>query len=179
MRRIKRQAAVAAALAVGMVGAAAVHAQDANSSYIGFSVGQSDPSDNDLDSDTGFRLLGGYMFTPNWGVEVGYMDAGEFDGPGNRTTEVDGAYIAGVGAFSASDRMRIFGKLGLMHYGIENFRGGNQTFEDDGTELMFGLGGDYYVTDRLALGLEYNRVNDVDEIDVDNIWLNLRYDLGM
>lgn len=51
--------------------------------YAGASAGQSDfkldcdPGATCDTKDTGFKLFGGYMFTPNFGIEVAYFDMGK------------------------------------------------------------------------------------------------------
>jgi OOP family OmpA-OmpF porin len=178
MRRNKRLAVLAAAVALGLAGTAS--AQNTAGSYIGASIGQTDPSDGDLDSDTGFKLFGGYMYTPALGVEVGYLDGGEFDGKGGfsgGSAEMDGAYVAGVGSFAASDRIVIFGKVGFLHWGLDTNSPGGGRGEDDGTELMLGLGVEYLINPGLSVGAEYNQYNDVGDTDVDGLFLNVRYDL--
>jgi OmpA-OmpF porin, OOP family len=179
MRPHKQLAAMAAAAVIGISGAFTVQAQDSFGGYIGGSVGKTDVDAGDLDSATGIRIYGGYMFTPMYGVEVGYIDAGEFDGKGafsNTSVEASGAYVSGVAVYPASDRVDVFGKLGFFHYESDAQVGGNTVASDDGTELMFGLGLDYSITPMVKIGAEYNRVADVEDVDVDAFWFNVRYD---
>lgn len=175
MQHYKRLAAVAAAAAMGLAVAGAAQAQSTFGGYAGGSIGQADSGESDLDSSTAYRLFGGYMFTPNWGVEAGYLDAGEFESDGAVSVEGDGMYLVGVGAYPATDRIRIFGKLGVFHYEYDVLNNGNSIENDDGTEMLIGVGVDFALTPTIALGAEYNQV-DVDDFDVDAFWLNLQVD---
>ncbi len=76
MRKSLRRLVVAAALGVASSSAFA-------QGYVGGSIGQSDA---DLDragtiscdnKDTGFKVFGGYMFHPNFGIELAYADLGK------------------------------------------------------------------------------------------------------
>lgn len=175
-----KQLGIMLAAAMGLAVAGTAQAQDTIGGYIGASVGQTDPSVSDLDSSTGYRVFGGYMFSPNYGVEVGYTDAGEFDGKGafaGTSVEATGAYVAAVGSMPLSDRVSLFGKAGFFHYEFDALVNGNTVQSDDGTELMLGIGVNYAVTPSVAVGAEYNTVSDVDETDVDAIWFNVRVDM--
>ncbi len=181
MQRYKQLTVMAAAAIMGLGAAGAAHAQGFGG-YIGASVGQADTDASDLDSSTGFRILGGYMYNDNFGVEVGYMDIGEFDGnspTSNASIEADGAYVAGVGVYPLSDRFNLFGKVGLFHYEYDVLVNGSSVENNDGTEMLLGLGVDYSLTPAIAIGAEYNQVSDIDESDVDAIWLNVRYNMGL
>ncbi len=180
MQRHKQLGITAVAAAMSLTIAGAAQAQDTFGGYIGGSVGQTDASDNNLDSATGYRIFGGYMFSPNYGVEVGYIDAGDFDGKGAfaaASVEATGAYVAAVGSMPLNDRFSLFGKAGFFHYEFDVNMNGNTVQSDDGTELLLGVGIDYSLTPSVSVGAEYNTVSDVDETDVDAIWLNVRVDM--
>lgn len=69
------------------------------------------------DTDSGFKLFGGYKFNQNFGAEVGFVDLGEIKatGPGGTARlETDGLQAAAVGAFPINPQFDVFGKLGLF-----------------------------------------------------------------
>lgn len=180
MQRHKRYSALAAAILMGL-SAGMVQAQQSPGGYLGLSVGQTDPGVSDLDNGTGFRIFGGYKYNPNFGVELGYVDGGSFDGKGalsGSKVESDGAYVAAVGSFPTSDRVTVFGKAGLFHYDFETISGGRTVGSTDGTELMLGLGFDYMVSQSMSIGLEYDMVNDVEDVDVNALWFNVRFGMS-
>ncbi|GJL81699.1 MAG: hypothetical protein DHS20C01_13330 [marine bacterium B5-7] len=180
MQRNKRVTAIAAALAAVLAGASGAQAQDSIGGYIGASIGQTDIDANGFDSATGYRIFGGYMFTPMWGVEGGYIDAGDFDGKGafaNASIEGSGFYTAGVGRYALTDSVALNGKVGVMFADFDGKVNGNTTASDDSASLLLGFGADWYFTPTMAVGAEYNLVTDVDESDVDAIWLNFRFDM--
>jgi OmpA-OmpF porin, OOP family len=180
MQRHKLFSAVAAAIVIGFT-ATVAQAQQAPGGYLGLSAGQTDPDTGDLDNGTGFRIYGGYMYNPTFGVEVGYIDGGSFDGKGvfaGSKVEADGAYVAAVGSFPTSDRVTIFGKAGFFHYDFETTRDGRTLGSTDGTELMLGVGFDYALSNSLSIGMEYDLVNDVEESDVSALWFNVRFGMS-
>ncbi len=177
MLKKQRFATIATAIALGLGGAASAHAQDSFGGYIGASFGDSDFSASGYDGSSSYRIFGGYMYTPNVGVEVGFSDLGGFDGRGGATVDVDGAYIAGVGSYMVADGFSVVGKLGAYHYEIDGKAGGTRN-TDDGTSAMLGIGVNYHMNPALALGAEYSLVNDVEDEDVGTIWLNVQYSMG-
>lgn len=149
--------------------------------YLGVGAGSADykdincPTGFDCDtSDTGWKLLGGYQFTPIFGVEAAWADLGEvtlngtapggaaFSGKG----EGDGFLLAGTVGWPATDRFRLYGKLGGFFYNSKftSTVGGvvNEDLDESGTELMYGLGAQYNFTERFGARLEWERFNDID-----------------
>ncbi len=101
------------------------------------------------ETDTGFKLFGGYNFNENFGLEVFYADFGDIsqditadidvtDGvntlAGNLALgaelETDGIGVSLLGRYPFSDAFNIFGKLGVFTYQVD----ADITFAFDGTE---------------------------------------------
>lgn len=86
--------------------------------YVGASAGQSDykidtagvPSADT--NDTGFKFFGGYMFSPNFGVEGSLFDLGKARGSVN---------VGGVGNVSAEAEVRGVAAYGIAVLPIEDF----------------------------------------------------------
>ena len=194
----------AAALAVGIgLGCLALPATAlAQGAYFGAGIGQSSVDiDCDLDitctadeEDTGFKLFGGYNFTPNFGLEAFYVDLGEasitgtdsFLGAARATIEVSGFGLAAVGRLPVADRFEILGKAGLFIWDIDvgvQSGIGSGSLSDDGTDLMLGLGGGYKLTENLSLQAEWERFLDVgddnttgqSDVDLFSVCLVLRF----
>lgn len=111
------------------------------------------------------KLFGGYDFTPNWGVEAGYIhydkrNGGTYDGLGQFTPlKFKGfdSYVAAKYTVPLSERMSVFGKLGLEH-SERTIRGGSVydiSQRDNGVYGALGL--QYGLTSNLAVTAEYER----------------------
>lgn len=82
------------------------------------------------DNSTGYRLTGGYQFTPNWGVEAGYLDLGHGTHTGTNprpdpfrpdvTTSVSyrigakGLFVAGTGTWPIDPQWSLFARVGMV-----------------------------------------------------------------
>lgn len=104
------------------------------------------------DEDTGIKIFGGYKFNPNFGVEASWVDLGEVSvaGPGGSASfAVDGFGLAAVGMIPLNERFGVFGKVGLYMWDVSG--GGLATgISDDGSDIMFGAGVNWNLTDRFG-----------------------------
>ena len=114
--------------------------------YTGLSAGQSRFSSDACDglpiscdfSDTGWKIFGGYQATKNFGIEVSFIDFGEFtvtEPGGTATIEFSGFSFVGTGTVPVSERFGLFGKAGLLRWDGVARLSGKSLGEDDGTEL--------------------------------------------
>lgn len=144
--------------------------------YAGFGIGQSsfdDPCPAGFgitscdDSDTSWKIFGGYQFNTNWGVEFGYVDLGKisFSGPGfSGSADADGLEVVGVGTYPINPQFSIYGKLGLFNWDASaNVSGFGAS--DSGTDLTLGFGVQYKFTKNLFGRAEWQHYDDVD-VDV-------------
>lgn len=123
------------------------------------------------DTDTGTKLFGGYKFTENVAIEGGFVDLGEVTftgvsngfgflygaGPVAFDIEADGLFVAGVFG-TTFNKGAVFAKIGFMMWDAEATlvdSDGVFSADDDGTDLMFGLGGEWHVNDRIAIRAEF------------------------
>jgi OOP family OmpA-OmpF porin len=189
-----KKTCVAAMLAVaGMVASSASMAQQRQDTgwYIGGSFGQGE-IDIDCtgttscdDSDTSWKIFGGYHINRNFAVEVGYGALGEvkastppFGGipAADVKIETNAWEVVGIGSLPIADRFSLFGKVGL--YGADTdidvaFAGfGTVTDTDDNVGLTFGFGARYDFTRNFGVRAEWQRYSDVKasdfgEFDVD------------
>mgnify|MGYP003349849177 FL=1 len=121
------------------------------------------------DTDTGFKLFGGYKFTENFGVEGGYDYLGQYT-----ATPVSGASVGkaviksnswnlfGVGTLPLPKDFSLFAKLGVSsNYSKMNFssNGGAFNANDAGTNrrtsFAFGVGAGYNIMKNLTVRVEY------------------------
>jgi len=128
------------------------------------------------DSDIGLKLFGGYRINQNFAAEVGFIDLGEVtvSGPGGSgSVESDGIQFAGVGIIPVNPQFDVFGKLGFFMWDV-SASGPGGTADDDGTDLMFGVGAAWKFSPQLAARAEWERF-DLDGDDVDFLSIGLQF----
>jgi OOP family OmpA-OmpF porin len=183
MRRI---AVFATTLALALVATPAVLA---NGFYVGGAFGQTSAdidgasmqgfgSSVDVDdTDTGYKLFGGYNFMKHFSVEAGYVDVGEssIDATAgtltsSMTAEADGFSASAVGILPIGERFNVFAKYGFYQWDAEvtaSMTGlGSFSASDDGTDPTYGLGFGWNVSERSNLRFEADRY-ELDTLDVD------------
>ena len=150
-----------------------------NTTVSGFAVTGS----GDKTNDTGFKLFGGYNFTPNWGVELAYIDFGNSYSMqtniagtpvGISGAKASGWNLAGVGTLPLSKEFSIFGKLG---WAWNHSDGGTAIDGVTGTRVtvgtysrsygMAGVGANFIFTKNWAARLEYE---DFGRVTSDDVW---------
>lgn len=169
--------------AVLILGLAAIPSMvQAEAWYAGASVGQSKAKgiicDLDItcssdDTDTGWKIYGGYQFNPNGAVEFGYVDLGKvkasgtdsFLGAASIDWEASGFTAALVGSLPVGQNFGLMGKLGLFHWDLDAnasssvFGSGSDTAS--GTDLTYGLGLKYDFSKTVGVRAEWERFKDV------------------
>ncbi len=119
------------------------------------------------DEDVGFKIFGGFKFNQYVAAEVGYADLGEVTASAlgiSATAEVDGFQVAAVGSYPI-EQFSLLGKVGIYAWDGEiSTTVGN--FDDDGTDIMFGLGGAFRFTPEISVRGEWERF-DIDGDDID------------
>ncbi len=145
----------------------------ANTDYVGASVGRADYK---LDTtgataadtrDTGFKLFGGRMFTPNLGLEASAFDLGrargsvDVDGVGtvDLSGKARGVALVGVAVAPIGDAA-VFAKAGLA-YVRGTVKGstsvGNFSEGDSSLQPTFGVGASYAFTTNVGVRVEWER----------------------
>ena len=130
--------------------------------YIGGDIGYASVDDSGVDDeDTSFHFIGGWQFNENFSVEGGYIDFGEFDA-GIADIEVDGFDVAFVGALPVAEKFSLTGRLGYIWWDADAGALG----DDDGSDMLYGIGGRYDVNDQFMLYGGWTRY-DIDDVDLD------------
>jgi OOP family OmpA-OmpF porin len=122
--------------------------------------------------DTVWQLGLGYRFNPNWAVEVGGGDLGNYsfdlaDSFGNRlsgTYEVKGFKTTVLGIWPASERFSAFLKLGIGSVKVENsssFNGTAFSGDDKTNNLLAGFGIQYMILRNVGVRAEYENWGEV------------------
>ncbi len=123
------------------------------------------------DSDTAYKLFAGYQFNPNFAIEAGYVDFGEFSAsssePGysaKAKLDVEGFTAALVGRLPIQGGFSMYGKLGMIawdadlkeHEEILGFTTHDADLSEDGSDPFYGVGAEYIVN-QLVMRAEYER----------------------
>jgi OOP family OmpA-OmpF porin len=151
------------------------------------------------DNDTGWKVFGGYEFTPNWAIEAAYVDLGEITTEFSATLAPDdlpqfvsdaaaihpymasGFALTGVGKFDISQTVVVFGKIGLFNWDAEgNVKetGSGQLvkLDDSGTNLVYGLGISYEVSPQFGIRAEWESYDvDWDKINLFSVGVEYRF----
>jgi OmpA-OmpF porin, OOP family len=145
------------------------------------------------DSDTGFKIYGGYEFTPNFAVEVGYADLGKLSAvdatppPTSTSFESSAVFADAVGLWPINREVSLFARAGFAFTTLDIRSStpglGSVVAGEDETNLKLGLGAQFNVTRNVALRAEWERYLDVGEdattgesdVDVMGVSLNVRF----
>lgn len=150
--------------------------------YLGGAVGQSkardacDPrglgfSGGCDDKDTTWKIFGGYNFNRTFGVELGYVDFGEFNAtgsagvlPATASVEAQAVELLAIGSLPITQQLYAYLKGGVFRWDADSrvtIGSASATSSDDGTDWTVGLGLRYDFTRSLGARLQYQRYNNV------------------
>ena len=176
----------------------AVSPQAAAQGFLGGGVGQSDIDERIArglidegaadGKDTGWKIFGGYMVSPYFGLEFTYVDLGELTYSGTfrgipvsgGRLEVTGLNFAFLGSYPVAGKLSVLGKLGLF-LGEAKFGdtiGGVPSSGSEGTtDISFGFGAAFDFTRNLGMRAEWEqfRLEDGDSADLFSVSLVLRF----
>jgi len=176
--RMKKLAAALAALTLSSVATTEVLAQEW---YAGIGIGQSGLDnvceDGNLsgcdDTDTGWKIFGGYQIDDTWAVEVTYYDFEDIaeiknrGGPANDANgEADAFNVSIKGNMPIANNFTAFAKIGVYRANIE-FDFDTDTTVWDGedetsTGVSWGLGMEYELSDMFGIRLEWEQLESVE-----------------
>lgn len=173
-------------VALGVLAVPGISAAAAPGPYVGAGILQSrfDSDNFDIDEidkdDISWKILGGYHFTPNLGVELAWTDFGQSDAPSNvigGPFEADAKAISvfGVGTWPVGP-LDLFVKVGAARIDADASVGG-VSFSDKETEFAYGAGVQFNIG-ALGIRAEYEKF-DTDLIgDLDVISLSAVFTFG-
>ena len=165
-----------AVVGLGMTSAVAMAADADPGFYIGAGVGESRLEVDEVDfdeSDTAFKLYGGYRFNPYFSIELAYFDGGtaeeeQRDLPATLEIESSGVNVSAMVTAPFGENFSLFGKLGYASLDFEVAANvlGERIELDDATEeeLSFGAGAAYKINENFSLRAEYEAF-DIDDVD--------------
>jgi OOP family OmpA-OmpF porin len=135
------------------------------------------------DSDSGFKIYGGFQFNKHLGAEVGYVDFGKASISGSLSgipftgnIDVTAFTFAGVGTLPLNESFALFGKVGLWTWDATanvSALGSAGSADDSGTDVFFGVGARYNLNKNFALTLEVEMYDSDDSVTMTS--LGVRY----
>ena len=162
------------AITVAAAGALTLAWNTANAQwYAGGSFGQSKMKDAGSqlfgtsfdDTDTAFKVYGGYQFHRNVGVEFGYINFGTFKGSGSiggtalsDNWKANGINVSAVGTWPLANEFSLLGKLGFTRWSVDDkFSVGaaSGSAKENGIDLSLGIGAQYAFAKQWAVRAEY------------------------
>lgn len=191
----KSLALIGLALAAGALAPNVALAQSSGV-YLGGGIGQSKARDgcgalggigftgSCDDTDTAWKIFGGYQINPNFAIEAGYVDLGKFRASGLGLTAESKAktwLLDAVGILPLANNFSVLGKAGLHRWDADTRVVSGASASDKGTDFTFGFGAGYEFNPNLGLRLEWERFQKVGrdattgKSDVDLLSLGLRY----
>jgi len=151
--------------------------------YVGASAGQSEfPNFCDGisgavdcdDSGTGWKVLWGYQATKNFGIEVSFVDFGEFTvtlPPAEFKAESSGFSVVGVGTLHDSEGFGLFGKIGLVRWDLKLNANGVSLprYDNNRIDLTYGVGVIVKAAEQILIRIEWEQFSDVGNTTLDKI----------
>jgi OOP family OmpA-OmpF porin len=130
------------------------------------------------DSDTAFRIFGGWQFTENLGLEAGYVDGGSASETFNIAgTDVDvDIDVTGVdlmlrGVLPMGESFFAFAQAGVIFWDADfeaSAPGVSESDSDSGEDLAYGAGIGFNFSENAGVRAEYT-IYDISGADVDSI----------
>jgi len=116
------------------------------------------------DTDTAFRIFGGYNFNKNFGVELGYADLGAvtFTAPGVSGEISAKAWdLMAVGTLPLGTNFALYGKLGM--YRADSDASGTGVISGSGSnsDITYAIGGQYNFNRNLGIRAEWQQYKKV------------------
>lgn len=148
-------------------------AAQAEGFYAGGGLGLTQIEDEDAgisfdDSAIGWRVFGGYEFTPNFALELGYVDSGEAeDSIGGIDVDADltAWTVTGLGILPVNDSWDVFGKLGYYD-GESEVSALGVSADDSESGFTLGAGARFKLSDTVAIRGDF----DWYDSDIDTLW---------
>lgn len=126
--------------------------------YAGATLGKTTYGDNAGD-DTMMGVRVGTGILPIVDIEAGYIKLGDVDVTGGGSAGIDTMYVVAKPTITLGIA-DVYAKVGMHKWKVDE-----SGLKDDSTDFVYGLGADYYLSDRLSIGASYM----IYKFDGDNI----------
>ncbi len=170
---------------------------DNNGFYVGASVGQADQKDacedvlGSCDDDLGWKVYAGYKFNQYFAIEGGAVDFGQSDAdalfinvntlaivPGTLEVKIDGFFLSGLAEWPLTNNFSVLMKLGMIYWDIEfGITDNNLELigdeDENGTDIHFGFGAHYNITENIKLRAEWERFNNIGDSEIGTLDIDL------
>jgi OOP family OmpA-OmpF porin len=168
-------------LLIALLAAAAIApAAQAETSYLGASIGRSEqnPSIDGINTlkDTAFKVTAGYMFNQTFGIEAGYVDLGKAEeklGAFTIGSHPRALYIAATGTIPLSDRFALTGKIGAANTRTTLTSTGDPEDKYKETSALIGIGATFAITPSMLAVVEYENFGKIVKDDGENLKANM------
>lgn len=153
--------------------------------YLGGSVGQAKadyPADVGFlvvdDSDTSWKVFAGYNINPNIAVEFSYQDLGETEAAvGNIPLYLGGETLSLslLGKLPLGEKAQVFAKVGYVRIDADIYSPGFDTFADNESDVLYGVGVSYQVTETVDMRMELERMDFTNAIDTVSLGVSYNF----
>jgi OmpA-OmpF porin, OOP family len=159
-------------VSLGVVPAAAQADADTGA-YLGAGFGKASATDyctgnstglvsiNCDESDSSFKVFGGYRFTRHLAIEAAYVDLGTLSATGSfagnafsNNTEITGVTLQAVGIATLGDRFSLMGRIGALFWDMNTSSTVgpfHRSTGDDGVDLALGVGAQFTITPHFGI----------------------------
>ena len=108
------------------------------------------------DSDTAWKLFGGYKLNDMFSVEGSYMNIGDMKKPG-ASSDVSAFAAHGVATLPVTEQIDVFGKLGVARWSSDN----TGTSNESGFGFAYGVGAKMNLSETTKLRAEWEKIPSV------------------
>jgi OOP family OmpA-OmpF porin len=146
-----------AAVAATLLASAPAMAAEDGGFYVGAGFGQFSVDEGSFDeSDTGYKLFGGWMFNQYVGGELEYIDGGTV-GDNDFGIDTTAFNVSLKGNWPVTEQLDVYGKVGYFFWDADIDVSGDsgQERNDSGSDLSWGLGAGYDFTENFGVVAEW------------------------
>jgi OOP family OmpA-OmpF porin len=152
---------------------ATAYAEGDTGAYLGAGIGRASASDycsgnstglltiNCDESDTSFKVYGGYRFTRHLAIEAAYVDLGKLNATGSfagnpfsNSTEITGVTLQAVGIATLGDRFSLTARIGALFWDLNTattLGPFHSSTGDDGVDIALGVGAQFKFTPHFGI----------------------------
>ena len=145
----------------------------ANPYYFGGTIGPSNGSSycsgasNCEDSDTAWKVFGGYRLSERFSAEAAYVSLGDLHKDGENS-DISAYTANAVGTMPISEQFDVFGKLGVMRWSSNN-----TDQDENGFGVTYGVGAKMHLNETTNLRAEWEKFPGIDTSSSDDTDVNM------